>query len=316
MKQLICSLVVACLSLLVVSTAQAITPIAACGFNTPAGGGAFELTGNLVNLGGDCITVDDSDVSIFMNGWTITCANGQGAGDRGITIGAVSNVSVHGPGTIADCDQGVDIASSSGVLVREMLFTGPVSAGVGLNPRPASQGIRVTGTVCPDPPETQVNLVDNEIENTRCGIALVSADCVNVHRNFTHDNNSDPVACFGILIRGDSDNNNIGHNVVTQNGENLAGDAGIRVSGTSNNNIIHNNAVNDNCGDGIFISSTGNKLVKNVATGNPTALLGPQCSVAFGFVDMRDTAAASANKWNKNNICNTSSGNATGACPP
>ena len=320
MTKLAFSLFAAAVLVLAGDTAQALTNIGACGFvasGTPDD--TYVVTGNIATtadgLAEDCITMDINNTTLFLGGFTITCSDGQGFSERGVKIVGVSNVTVIGPGTITDCDQGVEIDASSNVLVKGLFVTGPPSLGVNLNPRPASQGIRVKDTVCPDPEDIIVNIMDNEVENTRCGIALVSADCVNVHRNFTHDNNSDPVACFGILIQGDSDNNNIGHNIVTENGENLGGDAGIRVRGTSNNNVIHNNATNGNCGDGIFVSSTGNRMVKNVATGNPAGIP-VQCAAPVGFLDMRDTTAASANKWNKNNTCNTSSGNAAAGCPP
>ncbi len=303
--------------------AEALTNISACGFTASTSPDtAYVVTANISTTvaGQTCITLDVGSATLFLGGFTITCTGGQGSTEKGVKVAGVSNVTVIGPGTIKDCNKGVHIDPSSNLLVKGLLITGPPSPGAGSNPRPASQGILVQGTVCPTPADTVVNIMDNEVENHTEGIELDNADCVNVHRNFVHDNNSDPIPCRGIVLANGSDNNNIGHNVVTENGENLAGDAGIAVLGGTTN-IINHNDTSGNCGDGIRVEAAGNHMVGNTSKGNPnTGLATTQCFAATvppgPFFDMRDTAGASANKWNKNNICNTESGLPAGVCSP
>lgn len=136
------------------------------------------------------------------------------------------------------------------------------------NNRPSAQGIIVLGTVCPDPRDTIVNIKGNDISNHREGVVLLSAQCVNVHRNVIHDHNSDPVECSGILLRN-SDFNSIGHNDIFANGENLGADGGILMY-NSHNNVVQSNDVTGNFGAGISLRflSAGNQVVNNQVSGH------------------------------------------------
>lgn len=225
--------------------------------------------------GANGITVGADNVKIDLNGFDINCTGAgylsscQGTGDSGIDTNGHSNITIKGPGTINGWTFGVLVNGGQNINVMNLFVTGPVSPGAGNNNRPQAQGIRVQNVDCPDPLDTIVNIKGNDVTNHREGIALINADCVNVHRNSVSDNNSDPVECSGILLVA-SDNNNIGHNDVSANGENLPDDGGILVTSGSDNNNIQSNDVTGNFGAGISIrsGSTGNQVVNNQVSGH------------------------------------------------
>jgi len=246
--------------------------------------------------GANGITVGADNVKIDLNGFDINCTGAgylgscQGTGDSGIDTNGFSNITIKGPGTINGWTFGVLVDGGSNINVMNLFVTGPVSPGVNANPRPQAQGIRIQNTDCPDPLDTIVNIKGNDVTNHREGIALINADCVNVHRNSVSDNNSDPVECSGILLQN-SDNNNIGHNDVSANGENLGQDGGIIVDFGSDNNNIQSNDVSGNFGSGISIRSgaSNNQVVNNQVSGH----------TLFGG-DLSDLGAGAGNNFPNN----------------
>jgi len=238
------------------------------------------------------ITIGANDIELDLDGFDINCTGPgyltscQGLGTIGVDQDGWSGMTVTGPGSINGFAFGVSV-DATGVNVKDLLITGPASPNG--NPRPAAQGIVVTSIECPDDFDTTVNIHGNEIENFREGVALFSANCVNIHHNVIHDNNSDPVECSGILLVN-SDNNKIHHNDVFDNGENLFADGGILLY-SSDSNIIHQNEVTDNNGAGISLreGSDLNKVFKNNAFDNPD----------FGG-DLVDETVLTDNSWTKN----------------
>jgi len=188
-------------------------------------------------------------------------------------------MTVTGPGTINGFAFAVSV-DATGANVKDLFITGPVSPGVGLNDRPAAQGILVTGILCPDDFDTTVNIHGNEINNHREGIAMFGANCVNIHHNLVTDNNSDPVECSGLLLVG-SDNNKIHANDIFRNGESAVFDGGVLLYGSDNNKIFRND-VTGNFGAGISLraGSAGNTVDHNQVTGNP--LFGGDLSEILG----------------------------------
>jgi len=240
------------------------------------------------------LTIGAIDVKLDLNGWNINCTGAgylgscQGTGAVGVDQNGFTGMTVTGPGTIDGFAFAVSV-DATGANVKDLNITGPVSPGVNANPRPAAQGIVVTTIDCPIDFETTVNIHGNDISNHREGVALFDANCVNIHHNVIHDNNSDPVECSGILLQN-SDNNKIHHNDVFDNGENLGQDGGILLY-TSDSNNIHHNDVGPNFGTGISLraGSDLNKVDHNQVTGNPL----------FGG-DLVEQAAGPSNKWTKN----------------
>lgn len=268
------------------------------------------------------LIVNADGTTIDLNGWAINCTGGGYLGScqtttlapaypgyTGIDTNGKNNVLIKGPGTINGFHFGVHVNGGSNINVKDLFLTGPVKPAVVGNPRGLNVGINVTGTECPDPVDTIVNIHGNEVENHSDGIGLHGADCVNVGYNIVHDNNSDPFECHGIHVAPGS-NNNINNNEVFRNGENAGIDSGMTIQGASstNNTVVHNN-VHDNFGDGISVrfGATNIKITKNQSF-NPAAVVG-------FFFDMAERGAP-GNKWNKNNTCATSLGEATAACPP
>ena len=232
------------------------------------------------------ITIGADGVDLDLAGFTIDCTESvvgtgylgscQGLGTVGVDTGGFNGVSVTN-GTIDGFEIVVRIVGGS-ATVANMTITGPTSPGVGFNPRPASEGIFVSGVACipgVDPItglptlNTAVNIQGSTIENHREGIEVHTSTCVNIHNNTIQNNNSDPVACFGIVAH-DMDNSNIHHNLITMNGESLVGDAGVDLDSASQGNNIHQNQIIGNFGDGIDFSGDtgGNKVTKNTITGN------------------------------------------------
>jgi len=220
------------------------------------------------------ITIGAVDVELDLNGWDINCADAgfmtscQGLGTIGVDQNGFTGMTVTGPGTINGFAFAV-LVDATGANVKDLTITGPVSQGVGNNNRPAAQGIVVTSIECPDDFDTTVNIHGNDIANHREGVAMFGANCVNIHHNVIHDNNSDPVECSGILLQGSS-NNKIHANDVFNNGENLSSDAGIILDFSSDNNKIFRNDVTNNNGAGISIrsASTGNTVDHNQVSGH------------------------------------------------
>jgi len=252
------------------------------------------------------ITIGADNVKIDLNGWAINCTGAgylgscQGTGAIGIDTNGHNNITIKGPGTINGFEFGVLVNGGSNINVMNLFVTGPVSPGAGNNDRPQAQGIRVQDTVCPNPLDTIVNIKGNDVTNHREGIALIDANCVNVHRNSVSDNNSDPVECSGILLVR-SNNNNIGHNDVFQNGENLPNDGGIIVRTNSDNNTIQSNDVFDNFGSGISIRTGSDN---NQVTNNNVGQGGAGAHTFFGG-DLSELGAVAGNTYPNN--CYTNS---------
>ncbi len=220
------------------------------------------------------ITIGAIDVKLDLNGWDINCTGAgylgscQGSGTRGVDQDGWTGMTVTGPGSINGFAFGVWV-DATGVNVKDLFITGPLSPGVNANPRPAAQGIVVTGILCPDDFDTTVNIHGNEINNHREGIAMFGANCVNIHHNLVTENNSDPVECSGLLLVG-SDNNKIHANDIFRNGENAGADGGLLMYDSDNNKIFRND-VTGNFGAGISLrsGSVGNAVDHNQVTGNP-----------------------------------------------
>lgn len=266
------------------------------------------------------LTVAADGTTIDLNGWTINCTQPvagpgfketcQGLGTVGIDTAKFDNVTIKGrghgknkgpgPATINGFHIGVHVNGGQNVNVRNLLLTGVAKPASGSNDRPSgATGIQVTGTVCADPADTIVNIHGNETENHTAGIRLVNADCVNVGHNWAHDNNSDPVQCFGILATNSS-NNNFNNNLVEFNGENLGTDGGIMITGlgSANNTVTHND-VSNNFGDGISLrdKANNNTINSNTAKSNTDGRL-------RNFADLTARDAGAGNLWDPDNICN------------
>jgi len=233
------------------------------------------------------LTIGANDVELDLNTWNINCTEAvpatgylgscQGLGTIGVDQNGFTGMTVTGPGTFDGFAFAVFV-DTTGANVKDLLITGPASPNG--NPRPAAQGIVVTDILCPDDFDTTVNIHGNEILNQREGVALFFANCVNIHHNVIHDNNSDPIECSGILLVN-SDNNKIHANTIFNNGENAGADGGILLY-TSDNNKIFRNDVSNNNGAGISLrsGSAGNTVDHNQVTGNPQ--FGGDLSELFG----------------------------------
>ena len=269
----------------------------------------------LTSVGTDCITFGADGIQLDLDGWTVTnTAAGvfgtptgpQGAG-RGIHTNGHSNILVKGPGTIVNYNVGVHVDGGINVKVKDLKVTGKPSPGCGINPRPLAAGIRVTNVSCAHGQlNTIANISGNEVENQTNGIEIFDSSCVNVGNNSSHDNNSDPFQCHGILLVN-STHNNIGRNNLTRNGECLGIDCGLTLSG-SNNNTLVKNVTDNNYADGISIrnGSANNQIVNNQSFGNQSTCASGSgapiaCVNAFGpFFDLAQRNAGPGNKFVNN----------------
>jgi parallel beta-helix repeat protein len=84
-----------CTTLALAPSAQAATAVTSCG-ETITSPGAYELTHNLDCSGGNGVSVQSSDVTLSLNGFTIDHT------DVGVYSYGLDNVTVMGPGTIAN----------------------------------------------------------------------------------------------------------------------------------------------------------------------------------------------------------------------
>lgn len=220
------------------------------------------------------ITIGAPNVELDLDGFKISCTplaagylgSCQGLGTVGVDTGGNTGASV-ADGKIENFAFGVMIVGGSADL-EDLVITGPPSPGLGINPRPAAQGVRISGVTCPN----VVEIEDSLIENHREGIAAFSSGCIDIEENTIQNNNSDPVPCFGILFSGVV-NSNIEENLIQGNGEGFTGmfgDAGIQLDSASTGNSIEENRVINNLGDGIkqFEPAGGNQIEENELTGN------------------------------------------------
>jgi parallel beta-helix repeat protein len=159
--------------------------------------GSYYLAASLSTAGG--ITINSSNVTLDLNGFTIT----NTAGD-GILASAVSNVCIQN-GIVTECgSDGIDVSSAKTVLVQNMKVTSSTLTGI----RAGNEAEIINCTVN---------------ENMEHGIVVVD-DCIVRNNNLARnsDNNSE----VGLNVTGD--NNVIEYNRV------LDGRRGLQVSGTGN----------------------------------------------------------------------------------
>jgi hypothetical protein len=260
------------------------TPISACGITITLSG-SYYVTQNLSITGGTCITVAANDVTIDLNGFTVT--GGGPTSPYGIYINNVSNVEVRN-GTIKNFSSGVyayneDIptqTSSNRVInVRAM---GNHNAGIQLDSQynlikectvannvgygiAANYGSTITNNLAYANQNGIGSGIDCTITNNRVydnlqnGIIAGGVNTV-THNAVYHNNSSGSVTNGGLYL---TPNNIAKNNTLFANFPN-----NMYVSG-SGNDIEENILIYSN--NGIFFNSGGNFYANNRAGANSTA---------------------------------------------
>ena len=240
-----------------------------CG-DTISNPGTYALAADCSGAG---ITINASDVSLKLKGHTMIGTDpGVGVGvlvdDSG---GALTGVTIKGPGTITNYRCGVQLGKASH-LCGDQSETG---AGI--------SGSRASGlTATNNDTGIAVGASDNTIEHNvasyhRTGSNLVSSD--NTVKHNTADNNhssgmfivdsrSNAVehnaashnGFYGIILTGESsDNNTVEHNTATNNGY-----YGLALGGTSSSlNTVEHNTVTNNNHSGLFLARGSNNTLKH-----------------------------------------------------
>jgi large repetitive protein len=104
------------------ASADAPTAVSACGTVISAPG-RYALADDLVNCAGDGVDIAAGDVTLLLNGHTISGAGLVRAAGVG-TSGTLTNVTVLGPGLITNFEFGVDLRTTSSSQVRGVTAAG------------------------------------------------------------------------------------------------------------------------------------------------------------------------------------------------
>ena len=203
-------------------------PITACGtiITEP---GKYRLTTDLLGCGVNGITIHSSDVTLHLGGHTISHAGGPSG--TGLAVLNVSNVSIHGPGSIENFPLGGEFAGvsdsrMSGVTVTQSRF----------------QGFAINMDFFSLPAPTLARSTNNEfydnrfIDNSGAGITMNGGDANK--------------------FRGNVSTGNIGTGYFMFD---------------AHDNDFKDNVANDNVGAGFwtwFEHSTGNLIQGNSSSGN------------------------------------------------
>jgi len=237
-----------------------------------------------------CISVTASNLTIWLNGFTITgqgdptagCLPG-GAGtniEHAISIAGQRRVEVFGPGLIQR-HRGWGVVLSAGT-VRTTLKDLTLSSN-------CISGIQLIGGAS-----------DNDLE----GIVSV--------RNGSDDSAS---PCGGICL-SNSNNNRIRRNILSGNGYAVMNvvNFGVALLGTSRGNVIVDNVLTGNV-NGVYLTvNTRENLVhRNVITGNPPIEI-PRSAQEFQGFDIRNNAPEDTNTF-LDNVCLSYSGAGRSPCP-
>lgn len=291
--------------------------------------GKLVLDANMSCVNAPALTVNSDNVTIDLNGHTISCTGAgykgscQGLSLFGITVDGKKNVLIKGPGKIEGFDVGVRLSDTTAVTVRDLTVTGPAPADFGSNPRPSfAAGITSSSTWCPANTPS-LSLINNDISNVSLGISLSTVKCVKVSHNYVHDINSD-VMWSNALSVYNSSSVSIDGNRVERAGTNYGYlDGGIILQAGTQTTEVTNNAVSGNCGNGVLVyaDSHDNTVKGNTIRNNGTSSLNGRCRVpaANTFYDLAalNPQGVVNNTYSKNNQCDTQIGPIpAGVCNP
>lgn len=233
------------------ATVQAATPIASC--TTIATSGNYFLDADL--SGANCIVINANNVSLALNGHTIT-GPGTGAGIAVVPLsGRIHHVGISGPGSVRGYANGIAISNSDYVQVSLVTALGN-----------ATNGINSTGT------NTFLTVASNILTQNGVWGALLTAANSSFSYNEMAGNGFGPGnhPAGGMRMTGAA--NSIGNNLALGNGKlpdnTNTLNAGIVVNTTASR--IFGNTADGNNGFGIEVQTTGstNQLFNNKAMGN------------------------------------------------
>ena len=221
--------------------------------------GDYAVNANLTSASGDCILITVRNVSLKLNGFTITGPNGAGVGvDVLPPSGRVDHVAIQGPGSIQGFTNGITINNADYSQVGQVAATHNLSSGI----RGDSDTFLTVSS----------NVLDG---NGVWGLLLTNLTSGTISYNEASGNggSTSPAAAGGIRITGAA--NTVNNNVASGNGAQAVSGAsfnsGITIS--ANSSRVYSNVTNGNLGPGIQVSSgsTGNLMFNNSSSiGNGT----------------------------------------------
>lgn len=310
--------------------------------------GHVTLTADLSCQNQDGLLIQTNDVTIDLNGHTISCTSPSGfmgscqpVGSTGLLCclgisipGAVSGTIIRGPGVISGFSVGIwggEIQGVVGLLIQGVTITGPAipPSSDFDNHRGGASGIQVSHAACsPLAPGYTVTIEYNDISNQGNGIGLSGTSCTLIHANNIHDNSwagGGSGIATGQFGNQPANGNVIFDNIVVRNGSSVTAlpwegqEGGILITGNSGNNQVFSNNTSGNCGDGIALWSGAhdNVVVANLSVNNSTSTYKGQCfAVSPGtFFDVANRNEGAGNTWTTSNTCNTkNAGIPAGVC--
>jgi len=207
------------------------------------------LTADLVCQHQDGLEIQASNVTIDLNGHTISCVSPTGfmgscqpvgptsTGNCcfgiGVPLGPASGIVIRGPGVITGFSTGILFNQVAGLLIQGVTITGPAipSSTDFDNHRGGAGGIQVLHTSCsPLAPGYTTIIEYNDISNQGYGIGFSGVSCALIQANNIHDNSwaaggygiaiSDSVGSCGPACTKPATANAVVNNIVVRNGSN------------------------------------------------------------------------------------------------
>jgi parallel beta-helix repeat protein len=267
------------LSFLATAPALAENPVTACG-DVLSEPGNYGLTGDLLACPGNAIVISASNVSLKLNGHTITCGSTNGIGVR---VTGVSDVQVTN-GTITGCGLGVFFSGTTESKITHLTLNGNRVFGISLI---GASNNEITA---------------NHVTENGTGIRVLRGGGNRISGNVASDNFVN-VFSTGIALLS-SENNTVTGNRANRNNN------GILASGPSTGTILRGNVTNENRSSGISMAgrvdfnipiADGVLIQGNTALGNGVqdlieALFDPNFNPPFIVVE------PCRNTWKSNNF--------------
>jgi parallel beta-helix repeat protein len=184
-------------SLVLISRANAdVTFISSCNFPIMQPG-QYHLAQDLT-CSGNGIDVQANDVELHFDGHTLTGPGTPGSGSVGVFSSGVTNLSIHGDGTITGFLIGIDLKDNSGALIVNMTTTNNSGEGIDISGGSGNTLISNTANGNPIGISLAANTTNNTVRANKTdgngvGIEVVSFGTGNLlqanqaHNNSLHD---------------------------------------------------------------------------------------------------------------------------------
>jgi parallel beta-helix repeat protein len=251
-------------------------PISTCHYNITAPGSYALATDLTCGAGVNGINIFASNVTLDLNGHTITGPNNGGG--TGVVVSnnvfaptpQIQNVQVRGPGLIQDFANGLYLQAASNSEISDVVLirnSFGIVTNFGVNDKFKKNVATHNTTAGFDLRDSNDQIQENVATNNPVGIEVEVGNGNEIFNNRLAGNN---VGDFskGVYIKA-SDKNHIHNNIVSGNLNAIGDSQGIEIEGSGNN--VSDNAVDGNAAGisiGFHSNSSSNKIQDNIVSGN------------------------------------------------